>query len=317
MLPIAVAVGAIVAGIYYWFSTKNAKKHSPPKEPVPSTSGTGADSGIKKTLLDPTAKYLLPLVEKEVITHDTVRFRFGLPTADHILGLPIGQHIALVAQINGEPVVRAYTPVSSDESKGYVDLVVKVYRRSVHPKFPEGGKMSQHLDAMKVGDTIAFRGPNGKLQYLGKGQFSVKVQRKDPPKQLSVKRVNMIAGGSGVTPMLQLIRNVLVTNAGKDTTVLSLLFANQTEDDILLRKELDDLAQKYPEQFRVWYTLDKPPTNWTYSSGFINADMIRDHLYSPSKDTVVLMCGPPPMINFACTPSLDTLGYDADLRVTY
>jgi cytochrome-b5 reductase len=136
----------------------------------------------------------LPLVEKEEINHDTRKYRFGLPSSEHILGLPIGQHIHLSAQINGELVIRSYTPVTSDDDKGYVDLVVKVYRSNTHPKFPEGGKMTQYLDEMKIGDKIAFRGPSGKLQYLGKGKFSIKKLRKDPPAIVNVKKVNMIAG---------------------------------------------------------------------------------------------------------------------------
>jgi cytochrome-b5 reductase len=91
-------------------------------------------------------------------------------------------------------VIRAYTPVTSDDHKGYVDLVVKVYKKDVHPKFPLGGKMSQHLDSLNIGDKIAFRGPSGRLQYLGNGQFSIKKLRKDPAKIYEAKKVSMIAG---------------------------------------------------------------------------------------------------------------------------
>lgn len=159
-----------------------------------SPSVAAKTSNQKRTLLDPNEKYFLPLVEKEEISHDTRRFRFGLPTSDHVLGLPVGQHIHLIATINDELIIRAYTPVSSDDNKGYVDLVIKVYKRNVHPKFPDGGKMSQYVDAMKIGDTIAFRGPTGKLQYLGNGQFSIKKLRKDPPETVRVSIVNLIAG---------------------------------------------------------------------------------------------------------------------------
>lgn len=94
----------------------------------------------KITLEDPNVKYPLKLVEKQVISHDTRRFVFELPSPNHILGLPVGQHIYLSAKINGSLVVRPYTPVTSDEDLGHMDLVVKVYFRDVHPKFPEGGK---------------------------------------------------------------------------------------------------------------------------------------------------------------------------------
>lgn len=58
-------------------------------------------------------------------------------------------------------------------------------------------------------------------------------------------------------------------------------------------------------------------TDWKYSTGFVNADMIKNHLFPPSADTLVLMCGPPPMVNFACIPNLDKLGYDPNLRFAY
>ncbi|XP_026326840.1 NADH-cytochrome b5 reductase 2-like [Hyposmocoma kahamanoa] len=146
------------------------------------------------TLIDPNKKYPLPLTEREEISHDTRRFRFGLPSDKHVLGLPIGQHIHLSAKIDDDLVIRAYTPVSSDDEKGYVDLVVKVYFKNVHPKFPDGGKMSQHLNNMKLGETIDVKGPSGKLQYAGKGLFLIKKTRRDPPVKVVVNKLNMIAG---------------------------------------------------------------------------------------------------------------------------
>lgn len=151
-------------------------------------------SGPPKTLLDPNEKYQLALIEREEINHDTRRFRYGLPSDEHVLGLPIGQHIHLIQTVNDELVIRSYTPVSCDDDKGFVELIVKVYKRDTHPKFPEGGKMTQFLDQMKIGDKIAFRGPSGKLQYLGNGKFSIKKLRKDPPAIVNVKKVNLIAG---------------------------------------------------------------------------------------------------------------------------
>ena len=48
-------------------------------------------------------------------------------------------------------------------------------------------------------------------------------------------------------------------------------------------------------------------SGWTYSSGFVNDVMIKEHLFEPSDDNLILMCGPPPMINFACVPNLGKL----------
>lgn len=309
IIPIAVGIVAVIAGaaLVHYFLNKQSTKSGKSK---PNKSAR------LKTLQDPNDKYLLPLIEKENLSHDTRRFRFGLPSNQHILGLPVGQHIHLISTINDELVIRPYTPISCDDDQGYVDLVVKVYFKDIHPKFPDGGKMTQFLESMKIGDKIAFRGPSGRLQYLGCGEFSIKKLRKDPPKTVLAKKVNMIAGGTGITPMLQLVRDVL-KNKDKDTTQLALLFANQTEKDILCRAELDKLAQEHPEQFKIWYTVDRAAEGWNYGVGFVSEDMIKSHLFPAEESTIVLMCGPPPMINFACNPALDKLGYHPDQRFAY
>ncbi|CAH1787559.1 unnamed protein product [Owenia fusiformis] len=278
-----------------------SKKKSKSKHPV--------------TLQDPNVKYSLKLIDREVISHDTRRFRFALPSVNHILGLPVGQHIYLTARVDGQLVIRPYTPVTSDDDVGYMDLVVKVYFKDVHPKFPAGGKMTQFLEKMEIGDYIDVRGPNGLLVYDGQGAFSIKEDKKSKPEKYTAKNIGMIAGGTGITPMLQLVRQVFKDPS--DNSSLSLIFANQTEEDILLRAELEEIAAEQPDRFKLWYTVDRPKEDWKYSSGFISAEMIQEHLPPPGADTLIVMCGPPPMINFACMPNLDKLGYAPKTRFAY
>ncbi|KAJ8002786.1 hypothetical protein DPEC_G00162570 [Dallia pectoralis] len=275
----------------------------------------GGEKKPPKTLLDSTVKYSLPLTDKEDISHDTRRFRFALPTPAHVLGLPVGQHVYLSAKVNGSLVIRAYTPVSSDQDRGFVDLVVKVYHKNTHPNYPDGGKMSQHLDAMSIGDRVDFRGPNGLLVYAGNGKFAIRPDKKSECKVRKFKHLAMIAGGTGITPMLQLIRSITADPA--DRTKCSLIFANQTEKDILLRKELEEVLKSHPDQLNLWYTLDKPTQDWKYSSGFVNADMLKEHLPPASSDVLVVMCGPPPMIQHACQPNLSKLGFKVENTFTY
>merc|ERR1712061_485477 len=107
-----------------------------------------------------------------------------------------------------------------------------------------------------------------------------------------------MAGGSGVTPILQIVKFAL--RSPGDTTTFSLIYANKTEDDILVRDLLDDAAAASGGRFVVHYTLDFPPAGWTGKTGFITADMIKECLPGPSDDTLTLMCGPPPMVDLAC-----------------
>lgn len=267
-------------------------------------------------LVDPQVKYPFELVFKEELTHDTRLMRFALPSEQHILGLPIGQHIYLSTRINGELVVRPYTPTSSDEDKGYFDLVLKIYKSNVHPKFPNGGKLTQFLDNMKPGETIDVRGPSGRLIYKENGKFEIRADKKTPPKVKKVKQIGMIAGGSGITPMFQLVKNICKNP--DDNTKMHLIFANQSQSDILLREELEEFQKNYPEKLELWFTIDKSvQPDWKYDVGFVNEDMLAKHMPKPSDETLVLMCGPPPMINFACVPNLEKLGFTSEMRFSY
>jgi cytochrome-b5 reductase len=126
----------------------------------------------------------------------------------------------------------------------------------------------------------------------------------------------MIAGGTGITPMYQLIKEIC--KRPEDTTKLQLIFANQSENDILLRDELEEFKQNYRNKFDLWFTIDKSVhPDWGYDIGFVSAEMISRRLPPPGEDVLILMCGPPPMINFACNPNLDKLGYSKEMRFAY
>ena len=85
----------------------------------------------------------------------------------------------------------------------------------------------------------------------------------------------------------------------------------------LLQRHHSNIFITFLSRFKLWYTVDRPAEGWTYSSGFVNAEMIEKSLFPPSAENLVLLCGPPPMINFACTPNLDKLGYSQSNRFSY
>jgi cytochrome-b5 reductase len=99
----------------------------------------------------------------------------------------------------------------------------------------------------------------------------------------------MIAGGTGITPMLQIIRAAL-KNPG-DSTKLSLIYANVNFEDILLKKELDDLAAIHADRFKVYYVLNNPPANWDGGVGFVSQEQIKEHLPPTNHDIKILLCG--------------------------
>lgn len=103
----------------------------------------------------------------------------------------------------------------------------------------------------------------------------------------------------------------------QDTTELSLIYANKTEGDILVRDLLDEAAASSNGRFKVHYTLDFPPEGWTGGKGFVSADMITAQLPRPQgTETLVMMCGPPPMVS-AAQKNLAALGYPKEAHVAF
>jgi len=199
---------------------------------------------------------------------------------------------------------------------------VKVYFKGVHPNFPEGGKMSQHLENMQIGDAVDVKGPIGEFVYKGRGHCLVN------GKPRFCKEISMIAGGTGLTPCYQVLAAIL--RDPKDTTKVRFLYANRTPDDILARDTLEELATKHPDRFVLTHTVDKIAEeksvnsdlvkgdlggkDWKGYVGFVDTAMAKASLFPASAGSVCLLCGPPVMLEKACYPALHAMGYtDANI----
>lgn len=240
-----------------------------------------ADPHLTRGFLNSQQYQRLPLVEKTELAINVYRFVFALPKTTDVLGLPIGQHVAIRATINGTTVTRSYTPTSNNIDRGRIELVIKCY--------PDG-LLSKYLASLNVGDEVEFRGPKGSMRYTNG----------------LCRKIGMVAGGTGITPMYQLIRAICENDT--DTTEVSLIYANRSESDILLRAELERFARLYPKNFKLWYMLDSAPDGWHYGTGYVDRAVLTEQLPAPSRDTKVMLCGPPGMVN-ASKRNLVAMGF--------
>ncbi|KAK4331856.1 Nitrate reductase [NADPH] [Rhodotorula toruloides] len=183
-----------------------------------------------------------------------------------------------------------------EDGQGTFDLTVKTY-------FPDanqpGGALSNILDCIPIGEDVEMRGPTGDIVYEGNGTFTL-----GEGQQRHFSRVSLVLGGSGITPGFALIARILLS--AKDETQLRVVDANKSEDDILLRAELDRIEKEAKEgQLRITHVLSHPASDeWTGRRGHVDADLLRDALFPPDKDSVVFLCGPPAMIQKAALPAL-------------
>ncbi|KFX88645.1 hypothetical protein V490_07496 [Pseudogymnoascus sp. VKM F-3557] len=244
------------------------------------------------------------LKNREAISKDTRRYTFQLPDNKSSLGLATCQHIQLGFHFQDKMVIRSYTPtrpILPAEEDGTFQLAVKTY-------FPNdsqpGGAISNILDCMPLGEEVEIRGPTGDIVYEGNGKFNIEGE------DMNFRRVTLILGGSGITPGYQLICRILMMKG--DKTEIRVVDANRSEADILLQGEMEDLQTKHPTQFKITHVLSRPSSDWKGLKGYVNPEIIREHTFAPEDGSVVLLCGPPAMIQKAALPALKDWGYEEE-----
>lgn len=235
------------------------------------------------------------LISSRYESHDTRRFLFALGSPSESFSMPIASCIvAKHVDGDGKDILRPYTPISSASTKGHFELLVKRY---------PNGKMGNHLFNMKPGDELLVKGPFEKFAY----------------KANMWKHVGMLAGGTGITPMYQLIRGILENE--KDRTQISLVYANKKREDILLANELVEFTKAF-KNFDMYVMLRDVPQRWLGGIGLINRDVVATYMPAPhEKNTKILVCGPPPMMKAlvgsdakqgTLSGLLHEMGYSAD-----
>eukprot|EP00592_Proboscia_alata_P012978 CAMPEP_0194390128 /NCGR_PEP_ID=MMETSP0174-20130528/108211_1 /TAXON_ID=216777 /ORGANISM="Proboscia alata, Strain PI-D3" /LENGTH=274 /DNA_ID=CAMNT_0039183147 /DNA_START=146 /DNA_END=970 /DNA_ORIENTATION=+ len=205
--------------------------------------------------------------------------KFDLP--DESKPLNLSTCACILAKINGddnEVICRPYTPVSTNALVGSFDLLVKHY---------ENGKMSGHMKTMEIGSEVDFK-------HI---EFNVKIQA--PFTQYS--EIGMIVGGTGITPMIQALHAIL---GDPDNTIkVTMLYGSRESSDIL-GSDLLELWEKDFPLLKVINVLSNEPVNskWTGERGFINAELVKAHMPSPSLGDkgIIFICGPPPMYAAIC-----------------
>lgn len=269
------------------------------------SQGEPSAETVRSVFLQPRYWTKATLCHRETVSWDTRLFTFKLDHDTQTLGLPVGQHIMTrLGSYTGDTVIRAYTPISETDEKGTVTLLVKIYFPTINSP---GGKMSNAMEKLCLGSTIEFKGPIGKFEYQGKGKVLVRgIQRQ-------VQSFRMICGGSGITPIFQVLR--AVAQDPDDTTSCVVLDGNRQEEDILCRSELDDIADKN-DRCEVIHTLTQPSSSWAGRKGRISETMLREYCAVPdggAGESMILVCGPEALEAFSRGVLLEQGWKESDL----
>lgn len=222
------------------------------------------------------------LAVKNIIqeTKDAISIAFEQP-ANKKINYKSGQFLTLIVPVQGKEVRRAYSLCSSP----FVDqdLVVTVKR-------VDKGLMSNWLpDNLKAGAKLKVMEPMG--------QFTTEYAANNK------RHLVMFAGGSGITPMMSIIKSTLIQ---EPESICSLIYCNRDVESIIFKEQFDQLQTKYEGRLHVIHVLDNAPMNWQGYSGLLNHDMLKK-LFERMPDwghekTTYLMCGPEGMMK-----NVDTL----------
>ncbi len=184
-----------------------------------------------------------------------------------------GQYLTLRAEIKGESVQRSYSLCSSP-----LDEVLQVGIKQV----PEGKFSTYANQELKVGDTLESLPPGGK--------FYVDINKE------SQKNYVCFAAGSGITPMLSIIKTHLLS---EPKATFKLFYINQTVSSIILKEELEALKNQYMERFEIFHFLTRQNRSVELFNGRLDREKL-DVIFKTICDTTKIddyfLCGPEAMI---------------------
>jgi ferredoxin-NADP reductase len=214
-------------------------------------------------------------IKKETGTTKTIRF---ISSGRRLPPFQAGQYINLFVKIGDVRTSRPYSLSSAPHQTGFYDITVR--------KVESGFVSSYLLDELQVGDELESTAPAGYFYH-------------NPI--FHGKDLVFLAGGSGITPLMSMIREV--TDRGLNLNI-HLIYGSRNYEDIIYYDEIEERAARH-SQFRVTHVISEPPSDYTGCCGFISADLLRDVLGDVSDKTFYL-CGPDAMYRF-CRQELSNL----------
>jgi len=222
----------------------------------------------------------LNLYVKEIISEtDTAKtLRLAAENRD-LPPFQAGQYIALYLDINEIKTSRPYSISSSPNNREYYDITIRRV---------ENGLVSNFLlDEVKEGDTLESSGPSGTFHY-------------NPI--IHDKTLVCLAGGSGITPFMSMIDDIVERNLDRD---LYLFYGNTTLDDAIGHHRLTEISKQH-KCINYIPVIENPKNTYTGKTGFITSDLIKEVLADMNQKSFFI-CGPQAMYDF-CLPELFALG---------
>lgn len=202
---------------------------------------------------------------------------FRLRVPGHTFDHQPGQHTTVRFESGGEEVVRPYTPTNLPGTD-QLSLTIKRY---------DDGLASSYMHTKRPGDEVTLGEVEGNLRLVD-----------------TDRDVAFLSTGTGITPMLAMLRQYLVEGTGDAT----FLFGERDESSLIHRGTLNELASRHPE-LDVAFTLSDPNWEWTGRAGYVQEHL--ESTFDDFEERDFYVCGVPEMV-VDTTERLRDLGTPAD-----
>jgi ferredoxin-NADP reductase/mono/diheme cytochrome c family protein len=276
--PVAIQTGVVLLAIAAVIGTLAIRRPKHISGTVPSRSSEARQT-VERSASERQRSVVLELVRIQPEAHDCVTLRFRLPQGTEWNVRP-GQFMIFTWLLDGKKVVRSYTISSSPMQRGYVEIT---------PKKVKGGLVSAFLnERAAIGLTVEAIGPAGQFYFDERTHASIV----------------LLAAGSGITPMISILRFIDDRCLGTDVT---LLYTVRTERDIIFRADIERFKESL-RSFRCSIVLTQPDAGWTGSTGRIGSDLLAD-VVARQREASFFICGPGTFMK-DMTASLSGLGVD-------
>lgn len=235
-------------------------------------------------------------------------FRFNLPGAWQLSGLRVGQYVAIKGEWDGQQLLGYYSPITLPQDYGVIGILARV----------DKGTLSEWMSALRPGDAVMMKACGGLVIERMPEQkcFMYRGQK--------IRQIGMIAGGTGVAPMVQIIRAALKWPFNVGLQSLNLIYAAEEKEELTFLDLLESLKREKGKEasvgenmvkFDLHVVLNNPPPGWTGGVGFIESSTIRQNFLPPSPDLLTVICGPPVMQRVV-KQILQALNYPDELVTT-
>lgn len=247
-------------------------------------AGDRAATVLQRDACALSSKEWIPVVVRQTRSGDQFGvgsriIQFNFPGPLQKSGIKVGQFVGIRGMWDGQQLVGYYSPITLPDVRGFISILAR----------GDKGFLQEWISSMRPGDSVEIKACGGLEINLDATKKQIRYGN------TVIRKFGLIAGGSGIAPMLQIIRASLSRPFVDTLDSIRLIYAAENYTELTYREVLTNFSKENPEKLKIEFVLNSPPEMWTGGVGYVDRALLRTNLPPPSSDMLLAICGPPVM----------------------